>query len=138
MDIDYDSQQSKWSIGLFECGGNPSTFFITWGMPCVTFGQIAEVVDEGKHSCFAHGLFYNILMTVSCQWLYACTFRRKLRAMFGLPSAPCNDCCVHLCCHSCALCQEHAELKYRGFDPCNGWIGLPKAHPLMPPSMERF
>ncbi|KAK1413642.1 hypothetical protein QVD17_35418 [Tagetes erecta] len=90
-------------------------------------------------ACFAHGLFYSVVMALlSCHCLYACSFRKQLRAKYGLPSEPCNDCCVHFCCHPCALCQEHTELKYRGLDPANGWIGLPKAHPvLMPPSMER-
>ncbi|MBA0559109.1 hypothetical protein Golob_016089 [Gossypium lobatum] len=46
--------------------------------------------------------------------------KEKLRAKFGLPAEPCHDCCVHFCCESCALCQEHAELKARGFDPSRG------------------
>ena len=34
----------------------------------------------------------------------------------GLADEPCDDCCVHLCCEACALCQEYRELKARGFD----------------------
>ncbi|KAK8684647.1 hypothetical protein V6N13_040663 [Hibiscus sabdariffa] len=62
----------------------------------------------------------------------------KLRAKFGLPAEPCNDCCLHFWCEPCALCQEHAELKNRGFDPSKGWNdGTHIAPPRMPPSMKR-
>ncbi|KAJ0949161.1 putative PLAC8 motif-containing protein [Helianthus annuus] len=76
-------------------------------------------------------------MTFSCHWIYACMLRERLRTKYGLPSDPCNDCCVHFCCEACALCQEHAELKHRGLDPSKGWIGPPNVPPRMPPSMER-
>ncbi|GKB14913.1 cell number regulator 2-like protein [Tanacetum coccineum] len=111
--------------------------FITCCLPCVTFGHIAEVLDGGRSSCVAQGCIYGILMTASCHWLYACMFRERLRAKYGLPSDPCNDCCVHFCCEPCALCQEHTQLKHRGLDPSKGWIGPPNAPPHMPPSMQR-
>ncbi|XWS39158.1 hypothetical protein CRYUN_Cryun18bG0026200 [Craigia yunnanensis] len=59
-------------------------------------------------------------MLCSCHCLLSCVYREKLRTKFGLPAEPCNDCCVHFCCEACALCQEHAELKTRGFDPSRG------------------
>ncbi|KAI3683340.1 hypothetical protein L1987_83843 [Smallanthus sonchifolius] len=137
MKINHHSQQSKWSTGLLECGGNPATCFITCCLPCVTFGEIAVVLDEGQSLCVAQGFIYCVLMTVSCHWVYSCMFREKLRAKYGLPADPCNDCCVHLCCEGFALCQEHVELKHRGLDPSKGWIGPPTVPPRMPPSMER-
>ncbi|GJW76192.1 cell number regulator 7-like protein [Tanacetum coccineum] len=87
MNMSHHRQQSKWSSGLCDCGNNAGTCFITCCLPCVTFGQIAEVLDEGRSSC--------------------------------------------------ALCQEHTELKHRGLDPSKGWIGPPNAPPHMPPSMQR-
>ncbi|CAL8990052.1 unnamed protein product [Prunus brigantina] len=62
-------------------------------------------------------------------------YRKRLRQNFGLPEEPCGDCCVHFFCEPCALCQEHAELKSRGFDPSKGWIGAPTAAPQVPSSM---
>ncbi|XP_024982519.1 cell number regulator 10-like [Cynara cardunculus var. scolymus] len=129
--------QSKWVTGLFDCGGDPATCCITYCLPCVTFGQIAEMLDEGQSSCMGQGCVYCVLMMFTCHWLYACLFRERLRAKYGLPADPCNDCCVHFCCHACALCQEHAQLKHRGLDPSKGWIGPPNAPPQMPPTMER-
>lgn len=33
-----------------------------------------------------------------------------------LEEKPCQDCLVHWCCETCALCQEYRELTRRGFD----------------------
>ncbi|KAI3683338.1 hypothetical protein L1987_83841 [Smallanthus sonchifolius] len=136
MNINHHTPQPEWSTGIGDCGDCPTTCLITCCFPCVTFGQIAEVLDEGKSSCAAQGFIYGALMMVSCHWLYACMFREKLQAKYGLPSDPCNDCCVHFCCDPCALCQEHEELRRRGLDPSKGWIGPPNAPPRMPPSMQ--
>ncbi|CAL5208223.1 unnamed protein product [Lathyrus oleraceus] len=131
------SPPPKWSAEFCGCGENPTTCLITCCLPCITFGQIAEVVDEGRSSCAVQGCVYGLLMSITCHWLYSCLYREKLRAKFGLPAEPCCDCCVHFCCDACALCQEHAELKARGLDPSKGWIGPPHAPPHMPPTMFR-
>ncbi|AES61069.1 putative PLAC8 motif-containing protein [Medicago truncatula] len=137
MNIFGRSSPPKWSAKLCGCGENPGTCLITCCLPCITFGQIAEVVDEGRSSCAMQGCVYGLLMTITCHWLYSCLYREKLRAKYGLPAEPCCDCCVHFCCDACALCQEHAELKARGFNPSKGWIGPPHAPPRMPPTMFR-
>ncbi|XVF28565.1 hypothetical protein REPUB_Repub15cG0040800 [Reevesia pubescens] len=114
----------QWSASLCGCKTDVATCCITWYLPFITFGQIAEIVDEGKTSCIQHGCIYGLLMLCSCQCLISCVYREKMRAKFGLPAEPCNDCCVHWCCDTCALCQEHAELKNRGFNPCCGRFSL--------------
>lgn len=49
----------------------------------------------------------------ACYW--GKTTRSKLRKMYGLSSkGSCkSDCCIHLCEHSCALCQERREINFR-------------------------
>ncbi|MCL7029225.1 hypothetical protein MKW94_014744 [Papaver nudicaule] len=47
--------------------------------------------------------------------------KSKLRAIYDLEEDPCGDCLVHLFCELCALCQEHRELRNRGFDMGMGW-----------------
>ena len=47
--------------------------------------------------------------------LYSCFYRYKLRKAYELAEKPCADCCVHLFCDPCALCQEYRELHNRGF-----------------------
>ncbi|KAL0918450.1 hypothetical protein M5K25_010459 [Dendrobium thyrsiflorum] len=120
---------STWSVGLCSFGDGLGTCCLTCCFPCVTFGRIAEVADDGQSSCTAACCIYAVLMSIQCQWLYSCTYRKKLRSRYGLPSEPCNDCCVHFCCEPCALCQEHAELKNRGLDPSKGFTGRPTAAP---------
>ncbi|PON94802.1 PLAC8 motif-containing protein [Trema orientale] len=111
----------RWSYGLCECGKDFCTCCLTCLLPCVTFGRIAEIVDEGKHSCCCMGCGYCCLALFQFQWLLACFYREKLRSKYGLPDEPCCDCCVHFFCEPCALCQEHAELKSRGLDPAKGY-----------------
>jgi len=71
-------------------------------------------------ACVGQGCVYGLLMLATCHWVYSCIYREKLRAKFGLPEEPCCDCCVTCCCDPCALCQEYAELKARGFNPSKG------------------
>ncbi|KAL6292277.1 hypothetical protein ACE6H2_000419 [Prunus campanulata] len=134
MDVDYGHRPERWSRGLFSCGEDICTCCITCFLPCITFGRIAEIIDEGQSSCLSHSLVYGLLFTINFQWVYSCTYRKRLRQKFGLPEEPCGDCCVHFFCGHWALCQEHAELKSRGFDPSKGWIEPPTAAP-QPPSM---
>lgn len=137
---------------------------ITCWLPCVTFGQIAEILDEGqsckynfsdtvsnyknvwaltinylikkpkkkmKHlissvanfcvvACCTQGFVYVILSLFACNCLLSCVYRGKLRKKYGLQGNSFCDCCVHCFCETCALCQEHAELRSRGLDPSRG------------------
>ncbi|KAJ4714898.1 Plant cadmium resistance 2 [Melia azedarach] len=113
---------ARWSTGLFHCCDDPANCLITGICPCVTFGQIAEIVNKGSISCAASGAVYGLLLGFSClSCLYACVYRSRLRAQYDLEEAPCADCLVHFCCETCALCQEYRELKNRGFDMGIGW-----------------
>ncbi|KAF5179038.1 hypothetical protein FRX31_031381 [Thalictrum thalictroides] len=38
----------QWTTGLYDCFDDPSICFLTCCCPCITFGQIAEIIDEGK------------------------------------------------------------------------------------------
>jgi Cys-rich protein (TIGR01571 family) len=92
---------------------------VTCLFPCITFGQIAEIVDRGSTSCGASAALYTLIIAFSgsgLQCIYSCFYRSKLRAQYSLEETPCPDCCVHFCCERCALCQEYRELKNRGFE----------------------
>ncbi|GLJ36254.1 hypothetical protein SUGI_0727820 [Cryptomeria japonica] len=98
---------TEWSSGLCACCADQSVCCLTCWCPCITFGQIAEIVDEGSPSCCANGGIYGALLCLT-----------------GVNTdMPCADCVVHGCCESCALCQEYRELKHRGFHPALGWEG---------------
>ncbi|KAF5793958.1 putative PLAC8 motif-containing protein [Helianthus annuus] len=114
----------KWSSSLCACCSDVPNCCLTCWCPCITFGQIAEIVDKGNTSCGVHGTLYAIIEALTCcGCLYSCAYRTKMRSQYGLKESPCNDCLVHFCCERCALCQEYRELKLRGFDISIGWHG---------------
>ncbi|XP_022754806.1 uncharacterized protein LOC111303062 [Durio zibethinus] len=113
-----------WKTGLFDCMDDPMNALITVCFPCVTFGQVAEIADEGHTSCATSGLLYGLiafLIGVPC--ILSCTYRTKLRNKFGLEESPAPDWVTHCLCDFCALCQEYRELQRRGWDPSIGWHG---------------
>eukprot|EP01018_Ginkgo_biloba_P009121 Gb_37164 [translate_table: standard] len=131
------SQRSVWSTGLCGCADNCSSCWISCLFPCITFGRVAETIDEGRTTCCCHATIYTLLCGIGVPCLYSCMYRKKLRAMYNLPAEPCGDCCVHFCCECCALSQEHRELRNRGRNPAAGWVGAPMAPPPMPQAMYK-
>ncbi|XP_010271281.1 PREDICTED: protein PLANT CADMIUM RESISTANCE 2-like [Nelumbo nucifera] len=116
--------QTPWSTGLCDCCADVPNCCITCWCPCITFGQIAEIVDKGSLPCGMSGAIYAFLNWFTCcACMYSCIYRAKLRQQYSLQSSPCGDCLVHFCCETCALCQEYRELKKRGFDMSIGWHG---------------
>ncbi|EES07039.1 hypothetical protein BDA96_04G204300 [Sorghum bicolor] len=137
---------AAWSTGLCDCFDDCSNCCVTCLCPCITFGQIAEIIDRGSTSCGTSGALYTLVMLLTgCQCVYSCFYRAKMRAQYGLRESPCADCCVHCCCECCALCQEFRELKKRGFDMNIGWHANMERQgrtaatmpPLMHPGMTR-
>ncbi|KAJ8770074.1 hypothetical protein K2173_012703 [Erythroxylum novogranatense] len=114
----------RWSSGLFDCFSDWRNCCITCWCPCITFGQIAELVDKGSSACGVNGALYALITCViCCPCFYSCFYRSKMRQQFLLQKKPCGDCLVHCFCECCALCQEYRELKTRGFDLTLGWHG---------------
>ncbi|KAH7839973.1 hypothetical protein Vadar_010820 [Vaccinium darrowii] len=118
------SQPGPWSTGLCDCCDDVPNCCITCWCPCITFGQIAGIVDKGSTSCGVSGALYTLIAFVTgVPCVYSCCYRSKMRQQYTLHESPCADCCVHFCCETCALCQEYRELKNRGFDMSIGWEG---------------
>ncbi|KAJ0037258.1 hypothetical protein Pint_23301 [Pistacia integerrima] len=113
--------EGQWSTGLYDCCHDPSNCLITCCCPCITFGQVAEIIDRGNTACKLQGLVYYAMAAIGCGWLYGGAYRSKLRRLFSLPEAPCRDWVVHCFCCICSLTQEYRELKNRGADPSIGW-----------------
>ncbi|GAV66647.1 PLAC8 domain-containing protein [Cephalotus follicularis] len=140
--------EGSWSSGLCDCGEDVPNCCITFWCPCITFGQIAEIVDKGTTSCGASGALYGLIAWMTgCPCIYSCFYRSKLRKQYMLEEGTCNDCCTHFWCEGCALCQEYRELKSRGFDMSLGWQGnvdrqnqgvyMGSTAPVMQPGMNR-
>ncbi|XP_058772276.1 protein PLANT CADMIUM RESISTANCE 2-like [Vicia villosa] len=114
----------EWSSGLCDCCSDPTKSCITFWCPCITFGQVAEIIDKGSTSCGASGALYTLICCViGCGCLYSCFYRSKMRQQYGLKGNDCTDCLIHCCCEACALCQEYRELEHRGFNMVIGWHG---------------
>ncbi|KAG2317078.1 hypothetical protein Bca52824_020200 [Brassica carinata] len=113
--------EGQWTTGLYDCFSEDiSTCCFTWFCPCVAFGRIAEILDKGETSQGLAGLMVVAMSKIGCGWYYASKYRAKLRNQYSLPEEPCSDGAIHFFCCSCALSQEHRELKYRGLDPSLG------------------
>ncbi|KAF7134866.1 hypothetical protein RHSIM_Rhsim08G0224500 [Rhododendron simsii] len=98
---------------------------VTACLPCITFGQIAEIVDAGEMTCPLGAFIYMLMMPPLCsQWIMGSKYRAKLRKKYGLVEAPYEDVVSHIFCPCCSLCQEFRELKNRGLDPALGWNGV--------------
>ncbi|CAD5323442.1 unnamed protein product [Arabidopsis thaliana] len=132
--VNYQQTQNQWSSQLFDCMNDSENAVITLIAPCVTFGQIAEIVDEGAtRKSFIH----------TQTFIKKNTHRlARIRKKFGLPDAPAPDWITHLVCMPFALCQEYRELKHHGFDPILGWAGnVQQAQPqemMTPPTGQRM
>ncbi|KAL6205825.1 hypothetical protein ACLB2K_023077 [Fragaria x ananassa] len=120
-----------WKTGLFDCMEDPNIAVTTALVPCLTFGQIAEVVDDGNTIVYVlqHAQQADCYMgwsqrSVACHaCIVSCAYRTKIMNMYGLVEAPASDWLTHLFCEPCALCQEYKELQRRGLDPSRGWQG---------------
>ncbi|KAL5826077.1 hypothetical protein ACOSQ4_017874 [Xanthoceras sorbifolium] len=104
-----------WTTGLFDCMDNPTNALVTAIFPCVTFGQIADVLENGNTTCATSGIIY-----AAAPCMVSRPYRKKMRQRFGLAEAPSSDWIVHSMFEPCALCQEYRELINRGIDPALG------------------
>ncbi|CBI32422.3 unnamed protein product, partial [Vitis vinifera] len=119
--VQFGGGTRRWSTGLCHCCDDAANCLITCCCPCITFGQIAEIVSKGSSNCAVSGALYALLCLTGLACLYSCAYRSRMRAQYDLEDAPCVDCLVHVFCEGCSLCQEYRELKNRGFDMGIGW-----------------
>ncbi|XP_057845061.1 early nodulin-75 isoform X1 [Cryptomeria japonica] len=106
-----------WASSLYSCTEDPANCCLTLLCPCITFGQIAEIVDENSPcwmvelvaTCIVsgriHGLlclagiafsaFFGLPLFWGFAWCYSCTHRNKMRVKYNLAETPCADCLVH-------------------------------------------
>ncbi|KAI3954325.1 hypothetical protein MKW92_002472 [Papaver armeniacum] len=117
------SDTIAWTTGIFDCKEDPNNALMTLVLPCLTFGQIAEIIDDSPSTCTASGLMYATGLLLTQPHVVSRGYRSKLRKKYDLVEAPTADWPTHAFCELCALCQEYRELKNRGSDPAIGWYG---------------
>ncbi|XP_011072383.1 protein PLANT CADMIUM RESISTANCE 8-like [Sesamum indicum] len=119
-----------WSTELFDCHKNPTNAVMTALFPCVTFGQIAEVMDgtepsaRSQMTCPFGTVVYMLTLAVCMEWFLGSAYRTRLRNRYGLVEAPFHDIISHCFCPYCSLCQEFRELKEQGLNPALGYNGI--------------
>ncbi|OWM76657.1 protein PLANT CADMIUM RESISTANCE 2-like [Punica granatum] len=114
----------QWSVGLFDCFSDCGRCCISCWCPCITFGQISEILDRGSSSCGVNGALYFLIAAVTgCACVYSCVYRTKMRQQYKLEGSSAEDFFVHCCCEPCSLTQQYRELENRGFDVSIGWQG---------------
>ncbi|XP_016496618.2 uncharacterized protein LOC107815529 [Nicotiana tabacum] len=113
-----------WSTGLFDCFQDLKNCFITCLCPCVTFGQVDEIVSEGQMAWWESALMFGILESVcfsqaSCviAWYHRAQFRKKYNLIGNLLS----EFLITLCCTRLVLCQNYRQLNKLGYDVALGW-----------------
>ncbi|KAK2991399.1 hypothetical protein RJ640_010863, partial [Escallonia rubra] len=106
-----------WKTGLFDCMDDPENALVTAYFPWVTYGQVAETIDNGHTTCETNALLYGLAFLIGLPCLISCTYRTKLRSRYELVESPGPDWLIHCFCEWCALCQEYRELQHRGMDP---------------------
>eukprot|EP00301_Raphidiophrys_heterophryoidea_P025750 c8710_g1_i2.p1 GENE.c8710_g1_i2~~c8710_g1_i2.p1 ORF type:complete len:120 (-),score=26.07 c8710_g1_i2:258-584(-) len=103
----------QWSTGLCDCWGDCRLCcLVTWCGPCV-IGQVASLLQTGDPGSFVGDTnTFLVIMLLGLSGFsivipfLTCTQRTKIRAKYNLPAQPCNDCCLHFFCGSCAIAQE--------------------------------
>ncbi|CAK9219468.1 unnamed protein product [Sphagnum troendelagicum] len=127
-----------WTTGICGCCEEIESFCCAFWCPCVSFGRIVEILDQGSTACLTGGaIFYLIHQHTYCGALYTCGYRAKLRRKYGLPEEPCNDCCTDCFCLPCSLAQQTRELQNHGVTPYLGWDANREAY-LSPPQIPKM
>jgi Cys-rich protein (TIGR01571 family) len=116
---------NPWQTSLFDCHVDQTNAAFTTILPCVTFGQVAEVLDEGELTCPLGSFMYMLMIPALCShWVLGSKYRAKLRKKYNLVEAPYEDALSHILFPTCALAQEYRELQLRGLPPALGWNGI--------------
>jgi Cys-rich protein (TIGR01571 family) len=127
-----------WTTGICGCCEEIESCCWAFWCPCVAFGRIVEILDQGSTACLTGGaIFYLIHQHTCCGALYSCGYRTKLRQKYGLPEEPCNDCCTDCFCLPCSLAQQTRELQNHGLNPNLGWDANREAY-LSPPQIPKM
>ncbi|CAI9092883.1 OLC1v1028240C1 [Oldenlandia corymbosa var. corymbosa] len=137
-----------WSTGLFDCLSDPKNCFITAFCPCVTFGQVSEILNEG-HTPWWEGAMAYILMEVTTMTIGTClcgwTYRLKMRQKHSLKGNPLMDFVFTFFFTRLSLCQLYRQLDHLGYNVPLGWFankdkqnhgGMGNRFQVVPPAVE--
>jgi len=93
--------------GLCGCTDDIALCCFTYLCHCYVSGKNAEAVDE---NC----LLFGVLSMTPCYLCAATVIRGKVREKYSIEGSLVGDCCTHLCCPLCGICQEGQEVISKG------------------------
>ncbi|KAL1203599.1 Protein PLANT CADMIUM RESISTANCE 2 [Cardamine amara subsp. amara] len=68
--------EGEWSTGFWDCFSDCKNCCITCWCPCITFSQIAKIIDRGSTSLSKTGALYACISTVTgCGCIYSYFYR---------------------------------------------------------------
>merc|ERR1712062_15665 len=98
----------EWNEGLFGCFNNCGICIITYFLPCVTAGQVAE--STNRNCCL-----WGFLSMLGCIGVYTmAVVRGDIRETNGIQGSFGSDCLIMWFCAPCGLCQEAAQVQGTG------------------------
>ena len=107
----------QWEYGLCGCCDDCTVCCIGCWAPFVLHAENGKMLRgsltqdwEYWNDCLLYAVLW---LFTGCHCILGMMRRPEIRMKYALLEQPCNDCCVHCCCHECALCQENKELKLK-------------------------
>lgn len=115
-----NSPPKEWDTSILACLTECESCLIGTLCPCVLYGKNKTMLN-GEDCCFPCCIFSVLLMPPCflCLCCYTSTSRKDIRNALNLKPTPCYDCPTHCCLLSCALCQEHRQMKKAGGSPAS-------------------
>ncbi|KAG9154794.1 hypothetical protein Leryth_020076, partial [Lithospermum erythrorhizon] len=95
------------------------TGILTLWCPCVTFGQVSEILTEGHIKWWEGTFVYTGLFCFSM--FFSVSYRIKMRKKFSLEGDLCSDFFITMICQCCVLCQMYRQLDSMGYNVALGW-----------------
>ncbi|CAG9467013.1 unnamed protein product [Pedinophyceae sp. YPF-701] len=153
------SQRNQWHTSLFDCFSTRcDTCVLGCCLPCYLHGRITSRLSGGSVSALeasipsfvvwgtqwcGSGLVRQIIAQNPC--LFVVNFmwwpgfvthrtRKQLMRKYNIEPDPVPPLLLHLCCYTCALCQEAREIEHR--EPMSGLGVRRQTAPPQQPSIS--
>lgn len=133
--------QSSWMDCFADCGICCKTLWC----PCLTYQEIRDAM-YGGHSPdgnLSALLYVLVCLLTGFEFIFGFLNRADMRKKYGLETqcfccrGACAECCLHFCCHPCAMCQEAREMKNRPLTPWGpGAAGTDGSAGYTPPALQ--
>ena len=118
----------RWSSGTFGCSDEYKSCLCVALCPCYVFNVIYVEAGVQPNPCPLFGCLVYLICAFPFFSCIGCFSRQQLSVKYGIaPKYPppsrwvaCEDCCCHMFCHCCSMCQELREVGHRNTASASG------------------